>query len=139
MKPRFAERGFHYGGNVKLDRRGPYELVVFLAPEKMTLSSLSKRRKEYFRKRETKFNFFYNYKSLKELMGDIQRGFTALAGSLTKLDSPGSAGLETFRVATDRARHLDQLADLVPTLRIGSEQIFFRTGRKAEREYRKTC
>ncbi len=126
MEPRFAERGFHYGGNVRLDRRGAYELVVRLVPEKMALSALSKRSKEYFQKREKRFTFFYGYKGLKELMGDVQRGFMALASSLARLDLTVSpAESELLRVAVGRAKSLDRLADLVPTLRIGADQSKF--------------
>ena len=122
MEPRFGERGFHYGGNVRLDRRGAYELVVMLEPKRMVLSALSKRQEEYFRKREATFEFEYGYQGLKELMGDIYRRFVALAGPLMELDLPDPAGREEIQAVAKRARRLNRMAELIPTLRIGAEQ-----------------
>lgn len=122
LAPRFEERGFHYGANVRLARRGRYDLVVVLSPGHLQLSEHSKRRKEYFRAREVKFDFEYGYQGLKELMGDLFGGFKALSGDLLALGLPEPAQEPALRAAARRARELDGLAGLIPQLRYGERQ-----------------
>jgi hypothetical protein len=136
LHPRFGERGFHYGNNVRLTRRGSYELVVILAPGKLQLSEHSRRREEYFQTREVKFVYEYGYQGLKELMGGLHKRFSGVSGVVMGLGLPAPAKNAAFEDAAKRAEDLKGLAGLIPTLRFGEEQDRFVT--LAEKTQKKT-
>ncbi len=125
LQPRFGERGFHYGANIRLRQRGAYELAVILAPDRVTLSEHSKRRDEYFQTREARFEFEYGYQGLKELMGDLFGRFSALSGAVMGLGLAAPAKKPAIQALGVSAKKLDWLAGLIPNLRIGAAQARF--------------
>ncbi|MFQ5914991.1 MAG: iron transporter [Nitrospinota bacterium] len=125
LRPRFEERGFHYGGNVRLTRRGKYELLVILAPRHLILSEHSRRRREFFRTRQVKFEFEYGYQKLKELMKDLFGRFSNVSEQLMVLGLRAPAEASTLQSVARGAKEMNRLAALIPELRFGEAQSRF--------------